>query len=164
MKKKKPNKNTIIVILIIMLLHLILINHYFPLKLLLDNRPIITDDYPFKLTLAMHNKASLMDFTPHIRGYELLFSVISIILYFSPIIYLFKVQVLLFIFLIPLIFFLIGKNFGLTKQQSLLLMILSIIVINFDYQIHKLIHAGLYSFFFSIALAFLIISYYHKCL
>jgi hypothetical protein len=141
---------------------------------LLDNKPWTTDDYPFKLYKAMTSKELNLKFkissfddnqslwTGIRTESDPLFSIIATILFFIPIIPLFKIYVLLTLISIPIIIFISAENLKLNQNEKLYLFGLMILLINFHPIIKSKILPGLYSYILAISLSILFFSIWQK--
>lgn len=146
----------------------------FPPKVLLNNEIIVTDDYPANLYGAMKSRELLSTLTFYAEDPALdlpigillmhhkLFTLVSMLLFFIPIIPLFKWYMFLILVACPVLLYFSGINYGLRRNESFLYASLAALVIVFEWQFGGMIYWGLNGFLFSIVMSLFAASYLSK--
>lgn len=174
MKFYQKNISKIIIVIAFSIIYILLLNHFLPINQLFNEKPIVTDDHPYRLYQAMQSKEAIMHFRLYSYDTKMglynsiidesskLFTVIAVLLFFIPIIPLFKVFIFLSLLSMPFIILQAGRNFGIKKQTAIILFLMSIVVFYFERNSLAMLQAGLESTVFSFCISILAISYLYK--
>jgi hypothetical protein len=164
---------------LILIIQLILVNNYFPITDVINDKPIINQDYPeyFSQLLAMkHNIFNI--YTPYfMAGYDLKSGMYlntfivgdKILLIFSNLFanqinFLFKLYIFILNLIFPFVVYLTAKNFGLNKLEIIFAVFLSILLWQFGLYFHMMNWFGDVYFVFSSVFLICGISFLQKYL
>ena len=160
-------------ILFLFIIHIILVNHFFPLIEVFNKNPIVDDDYP--LFYYQTNTLKQLYMQGRISGFNLHFTegnvspfiwdkigaMVELIFFFVPSLIVFKSYIYFFFLLFPFIVYLIAKNFSFPKSVRVVSFLLAMIIFNFHRLIKDILYSGQYPFLFSSIVAILSISYFY---
>lgn len=167
-------------LLLIFVVHFIILQvSYFPIGMLIDNKVIVTDDYPYHYYQFLVSKYYISNIKTEtydpffISGWlfginffpiDMLVALINFLLFFIPKILVFKFYVYSINLLFPLVMYLAARNFNLTKIEGIAVTLLAIIAWRFDYLIYQMNSSGVFSFIFASYLCIFTISLFYKFL
>jgi len=158
-------------LLILFILHTILLNRFFPLTEVFNEKPIITRDYPIHYYDVILGKLALSEgrfifYNPYLLGgikIDILRPGKDLLLYFlilpfSSTASIFKLYIFIFNLIFPFIIYLSARNFNLGKIESLSAMLLAI----FAWQFNGWIRITIFPFIFSSILSIFSISVLYR--
>jgi hypothetical protein len=162
-------------LLIIFIFHFLLVNHFFPVIEVFNDKPIVTDDYPYKFYLSSVQKISLENFAfigidfnfsegfnNFIYNWDKVSVLFFFLIFFLPEIFVFKCYIYLLFLFAPFLIYFSSINFKFNIKVSILSFFICSIIINFHYYIHLYLFVGIYSYIFGCLYLLLALSYIYK--
>lgn len=185
---KKIIRKEIILILFIIILQFLVINEAIPINNIFNDKFIGTFDYPMHYYHASTFKAIL--FNQNIDGFDTsnktikdiiwtrdeklnfytglivqtdkVINLFTSLLFFIPILYVYKIYVFLLLLLLPVIIYYSAKNFNIDKKMAFLSSILFIFLCEFSFWFAGYLRFGMYGYFTSLVITIFTVSYLYK--
>lgn len=174
-----PSPKSRWLILVLVVIQFFLVNHMLSFRDVINQKLIINADYPVNYYNLVVSKSGLLEgkgvvYVPYFFGGYLNsvtyldkmndLTILSTILNFISTVKLFKFYVFFMNLLLPFLMYFAAKNFGLRRKECIIILLLSIIVWQFNNLLHQMIYSGVFSFIFSLYLSIFVISLWYQVL